>query len=141
MQQLAETELHRLEELSAERERGMDREQVLEFREVLSSVRKRLDDLNTGENSIASGLTDLEEIQKQAASQSVEISLSDLSGWVQNFSQVTERLSFIPARVRLELITVPEVELTNARAFEMRARKPAGFHEWKSCLGRSLASD
>ena len=108
MQQLAETELHRLEELAAERERGMDREQVLEFREVLSSVRKRLDDLNTGENSIASGLTDLEEIQKQAASQSVEISLSDLSGWVQNFSQVTERLSFIPARVRLELITVPE---------------------------------
>lgn len=134
MQQLAETELHRLEELSAERERGMDREQVLEFREVLSSVRKRLDDLNTGENSIASGLTDLEEIQKQAASQSVEISLSDLSGWVQNFSQVTERLSFIPARVRLELITVPEVELTNARAFEIALENRLDFMNGRAAL-------
>ena len=134
MQQLAETELHRLEELSVERERGMDREQVLEFREVLSSVRKRLDDLNTGENSIASGLTDLEEIQKQAASQSVEISLSDLSGWVQNFSQVTERLSFIPARVRLELITVPEVELTNARAFEIALENRLDFMNGRAAL-------
>lgn len=134
MQQLAETELHRLEELSAERERGMDREQVLEFREVLSSVRKRLDDLNTGENSIASGLTDLKEIQKQAASQTVEISLSDLSGWVQNFSQVTERLSFIPARVRLELITVPEVELTNARAFEIALENRLDFMNGRAAL-------
>ena len=134
MQQLAETDLHRLEELSVERERGMDREQVLEFREVLSSVRKRLDDLNTGENSIASGLTDLEEIQKQAASQSVEISLSDLSGWVQNFSQVTERLSFIPARVRLELITVPEVELTNARAFEIALENRLDFMNGRAAL-------
>ena len=134
MQQLAETELHRLEELSAERERGMDREQVLEFREVLSSVRKRLDDLNAGENSIASGLTDLKEIQKQAASQTVEISLSDLSGWVQNFSQVTERLSFIPARVRLELITVPEVELTNARAFEIALENRLDFMNGRAAL-------
>ncbi|MEC8474150.1 MAG: TolC family protein, partial [Planctomycetota bacterium] len=134
MQQLAESEINRLEELSAERERGMNREQVLEFREVLSSVRKRLIDLNTGENSIASGSKELQAIQEEAAGQPVQKSLSDLSGWIQNFSQVTERLSFIPARARLELITVPDVELTNAKAFEIALENRLDFMNGRAAL-------
>lgn len=134
LRDLAESEMQRLDGAFEERRALMSKDDIERFQEEELSLRERLDDLSTGRNSIQSIREDLAEIEEKQVSQSLAETLIDLTAWVQDFPQVVERLSLIPAKIRLEVISVTEVDLTAEDAFRIALENRLDFMNGRAAL-------
>ena len=134
MRELAEAEVMRVNDIAAERERTMSSVEVIAFRQQIAETREKLDELSTGETGVKAASLELDSILERAANQPVQRSLSSLSAWIQEYSQIAERLSLIPAQMRLELITVPKLDLTKEQAFEIALENRLDFMNGRAAL-------
>lgn len=130
----AEKQMQRLQEAAKIRERTMVSEERIRFTEDRKRLRVRLDDLTMGENSMESAKQAIDAIEEELESQPIQRTLAALTAWVQEYLQIVERLSLIPAQARLEVITVEEVELTPEQAFEIALNHRLDFMNGRAAL-------
>lgn len=130
----AEKQMQRLEEVAQIRERTMGSEEKIRFSEDRKRLQVRLDDLTKGENSMESAKQAIDAIEEELEGQPIQRTLSALTAWVQDYLQIVERLSLIPAQARLEVITVEEVELTPEQAFEIALTHRLDFMNGRAAL-------
>ena len=130
----AESQMQRLNEVSAIREKTMSSEEATRFAEDRQRLRVRLDDLTTGENSMQAAQEAIDEIGEELPTQPIQRTLASLTAWVQDYLQIVERLSLIPAQARLEVITVDEVELSPEQAFEIALTHRLDFMNGRAAL-------
>lgn len=130
----AEKDVAAMEESVALRQQGMTEEQIEAFALDRRKLRQRLDDLARGEISLASSLQDLQQIEGQLNSAPAPQTVRDMTGWIQSYLQVVERLSLVPAQARLETITVGGIELDEQTAFEVALQNRLDFMNGRAAL-------
>ena len=131
---LAETELQRLDSAFEERKHSMSEEEVIKYEEDKLDLKERLLDITIGENSVQSAEQALDDIAESQDSKSEMMTAIELTAWTQGFPQVVERLSLIPAKVRLEVITVTEVDLSPEEAFALALKNRLDFMNGRAAL-------
>lgn len=130
----AEQDLAKLEETASRRERGMSEEQREIFVRDRERLRGRMDELIRGEISFESSMRELDEIQQNLKTWSRRETVRELTGWIQSFLQVVERLSLVPAQARLETIAVDRIELDSVQALQVALENRLDFMNGRAAL-------
>lgn len=130
----AERDIAVMEQAVSKRQRDMTAEEQNEFGNKRRQLRERLDDLASGEISFAVSQRELQEIETRLPSTSAKLIVRDLTGWIQSYMQVVERLSLVPAQARLETITIGKVELDSDTALQVALQNRLDFMNGRAAL-------
>lgn len=132
--ELAEQDLARLEQIAAVREALMPEDQQALFLKDRERLRDRLIELKTGERGFDVAVAQLNSLRSQSGITPRPLIVRQLTAWIQNYVQLSERLALVPAQARLEIITVENVQLEPERAFQIALANRLDFMNGRAAL-------
>ena len=130
----ARADLARMDAVVPERERLMREEEKQLFLRDRERLHQRLNDLESGEVGFDVSVAQLDALRAGYSDDTWVETLRGLTGWVQSFLQVVERLSLVPAQARLEVITVDSVELDPDSAYQIALVNRLDFMNGRAAL-------
>ena len=130
----ARADLARMDAVVAERERLMRDDEKLLFQRDRQKLHERLNDLQNGEVGFQVSVARLEGLRAGYTDDTWVETLRGLTGWVQSFLQVVERLALVPAQARLEVITVDNVALDSDAAYQIALGNRLDFMNGRAAL-------
>lgn len=131
---IANGDLNRMEEVAQQRERFMRPEDKTRFRRDRTKLKERLADLETGTAGLENIVAELRRLQGSYNSEDRRATVDGLSGWVQSYLLLVERLALVPAQARLEVVTVDDVELDPEMAFQIALENRLDFMNGRAAL-------
>lgn len=131
---VAEADLATMEAAVADRERSMTDEKREEFADDRLRLRQRLNELAHDDTSFESSLRTLEQIEARLGTASDRQIVRDMTGWIQSYLQVVERLALVPAQARLETISVGRIELDETTALQVALENRLDFMNGRAAL-------
>ncbi len=131
---VANLDLKRMEEVALQREQSMRPEDRARFRSERSKLRQRLADLETGNSGLRSIVAELQILRAAYNGENRKETVDGLSGWVQSYILLVERLALVPAQARLEVVTVDDVELDAETAFQIALQNRLDFMNGRAAL-------
>ena len=130
----AREDLTRMDAAVPMREQPMDEEQKDQFRRDRAKLRKRLEDLESGEQGFDIAVAKLEGVGDGFSEQTRGRTVRGLTAWIGEFLQIVERLTLVPAQARLEVIMVDAVELKSEDAFQIALANRLDFMNGRAAL-------
>ena len=132
--EVARGDLQRVEEVAVEREQSMTDEAKARFREDRVKLKQRLLDLETGDTGLQNTIAQLEKLRDGYSVETRAATIRGLTGWIQSYLQLVERLALVPAQARLETITVDDIDLEPEKAFEIALENRLDFMNGRAAL-------
>lgn len=131
---VARGDLERMEKTAAQREESMSDEEKARFRRDRAKLQERLADLEFGETGLENTIADLKQLRDAYATEARAETIRGLTGWIQSYLQLVERLALVPAQARLEIITVEDVDLEPDAAFQIALQNRLDFMNGRAAL-------
>ena len=131
---VARGDLERMEAIAPERERFMRDEEKARFRRDRFKLNERLSDLETGDSGLEKTIAELNRLRDGYSIEKRATTIGGLTGWIQSYLQLVERLALVPAQARLEVVTVDDVELEPEAAFQIALENRLDFMNGRAAL-------
>lgn len=131
---VARRDLERMEETAPERERFMRDEEKARFRLDRVRLNERLSDLEFGDSGLANTISELYRLRDGYSIEQRVATIGGLTGWIQSYLQLIERLALVPAQARLEVVTVDDVDLEPEAAFQIALENRLDFMNGRAAL-------
>ncbi|TWU28011.1 TolC family protein [Novipirellula artificiosorum] len=131
---VARGDLDRMEEIAPERERFMRDDEKARFRGDRVKLHERLSDLESGDSGLENTISDLNRLRDGHSIEQRTATIRGLTGWIQSYLQLVERLALVPAQARLEVVTVDDVELEPEAAFQIALENRLDFMNGRAAL-------
>ncbi|MBM79424.1 MAG: hypothetical protein CMJ78_02365 [Planctomycetaceae bacterium] len=112
----------------------MREDEKLIFQKDRERLHQRFRDLEKGTPGYDESVTRLESLKGNFKEETRVETLRGLTGWVQGYLQVVERLTLVPAQARLEVITVDRVDLDEIDAFRVALTNRLDFMNGRAAL-------
>ncbi len=127
----AQTDIARMDEAVPVREQMMNDKEIEEFQDEREKLLERFADLGQEFSAMAAQLKGLQDgLSQQNRNDTAE----DLIEWVAVYLKLVDRLALVPARARLEAVTVESIELESADAFEVALANRLDFMNGRAAL-------
>ena len=130
----ARTDLKQMDDITAEREKAMRDDEKTVFQRDRERLHQRMDDLENGTLGFQVAVKQLNELRAGYTQDTRTKTIRGLTAWIQNYLQITERLTLVPAQARLEVITVENVELDPDDAFQIALAHRLDFMNGRAAL-------
>lgn len=130
----ARQELTRMDEAVPIREQTMSDEEKTFFRQDRQRLHERMLDLEKGEVGFDVSVAKLEKLKNELSPETRAETVRGLVAWVQDFLQVSERVTLVPAQARLEVITIDPISLDSRDAFRIALTHRLDFMNGRSAL-------
>ena len=139
----ARDDLQRMEDAAQQREERMSEDEIKNFRRDRERLHQRLRDLELGDESkkkkadivsFKSTVEQLKQIRENADNVPTFRTIRGLTGWIQSYLQVAERLALVPAQARLEIIGVEAIDLEPDDAFQIALNNRLDFMNGRAAL-------
>lgn len=127
----ARSELSRMEEVAVEREQSMSAEDLERFRSDRAQLAKNLSER---ESKFLEGVAELEGLSGRLSTDPSAEVLKDLVSWIADYLAIVERLALVPARARLERISVDPIDLQPESAFQTALNNRLDFMNGRAAL-------
>lgn len=131
---VARGDLERMEAIAPERERLMSDEEKARFRRDRIKLNERLGDLESGVSGLQYSIAELNRLRDGNSIEKRAETIRGLTGWIQSYLQLVERLALVPAQARLEIVTVDHVELAPEAAFQIALENRLDFMNGRAAL-------
>ncbi|MEO1614749.1 MAG: TolC family protein [Planctomycetota bacterium] len=132
--QVARGDLERMEDVAPDRERTMSDAEKARFRRDRSKLESRLDELESGDAGFEETIAVLARLRMGYAAEGPAVTIRGLTGWIQAYLQLVERLALVPAQARLEVVTVDDIELEPEAAFQIALENRLDFMNGRAAL-------
>lgn len=130
----ARGDLDRMDAIVSEREGRMRDDEKQLFLKDRQRLHQRFRDLESGTPGFDESVARLQLLRDSFSDETRTETLRGLTGWVQGYLQVVQRLSLVPAQARLEVITVQGVDLSEDDAFRVALTHRLDFMNGRSAL-------
>jgi len=130
----ARSDLERMDAAVPDRERKMRDDEQRLFRKDRQRLHQRFRDLEKGTPGYEESVARLQSLRESFTDETRVATVRGLTGWVQGYLQVVERLSLVPAQARLEVITVEGVDLDEDDAFRVALTHRLDFMNGRAAL-------
>jgi hypothetical protein len=130
----AKEDLTRMDAAVPTREQTMTEREKEDYRNDREQLHKKLTELKRGELGFDPAEDTLIRLRDGLTVDTRGQTLRGVTAWVQMFLQVVERLSLVPARARLEIITVDSIDLDADEAFQIALANRLDFMNGRAAL-------
>ncbi|MDP6717961.1 MAG: hypothetical protein QGF59_04890, partial [Pirellulaceae bacterium] len=124
-------DLARMDDVVPKREQAMTDDEREEFQLDRENLRRKFTDL---EQEFAVATAELESLRDGLSERTRQDTADSLATWVAEYLQLVERLALVPARARLEAVTVDSIELDSEDAFEVALANRLDFMNGRAAL-------
>lgn len=143
---IARGDLERMEQITPARERFMRAEEKSRFQKDRAKLFRRLQDLESGDSGLENSIDELHQLRDgysiefdgepngELGAENRAATIRGLTGWIQSYLQLVERLALVPAQARLEVVTVDDIELEPEAAFEIALENRLDFMNGRAAL-------
>jgi hypothetical protein len=128
---IAQDELARMNVVAPSREADMDEEQRVRFASDRSDLDRMLSEL---EIEFDAAITHLNDLRENLTEETRYQTSRELVSWVTEFQKTVGRLVLVPARARLESVTVVPLQLDSGNAFDIALANRLDFMNGRAAL-------
>lgn len=127
----AKEDLERFEKVVPKRERTMSAEDRLALRDEGVELRRKQSDVK---RDFAKSVAELNALQTGLTDKTIAETARKFTSWVAEFLQITERMVLVPARARLQLVTVDPLEMESDYALQIALTNRLDFMNGRAAL-------